>query len=135
MDVVCSKHFSEDDFYFTGKTGRKMLKQTAVPISIHKKKRIDWDSTSSVKLPRRDFKKSTEMENARLRKRLHKQQLALRKTRRRETRLRKTLKTVMEDLKKQKLLTDDLRMQLTEYEGEEKLIEIVVILCHETFSG
>jgi hypothetical protein len=121
-DVVCSKHFREDDFYFTGR--RTLLKKTAIP-SVKRSDAGELALSEGPSLPR-PSQASLREENEKLRNRLAKQSANLRNTRKRETRLRRTLGHLVDELEEQKFINGELKAQLDDFRG--KIIYLFLII-------
>lgn len=119
-DCVCSLHFNVNDFIETGK--RRRVKENAVPSF-----RPHESTSSAIELyslenppsvPRPPLQRSLTDENAALRVRLQTQHDKFRNARKRENRLRMTVRDTMEQLREEKLKSAIYRGQLKCYGGE-----------------
>lgn len=114
-DVVCSKHFGENDFYYPGR--RKRLKKDAIP-NVKRSYSTNVALGESATLPRPSRIESEQSENLRLKHQVVEKTKELRNTRKREIRLRRSVGTLMTELQEQKLINADLKSQLDDLKGK-----------------
>ena len=111
-DVVCSKHFKTDDFRVTGK--RKRLKAGAVPNV------KDWIADGNVPKPASEPRPSPDSLKRKLKSLQEtstKRYKALTNVKKREKRLRETVKDLLAELNDVKLINEDLCKQLSDLKG------------------